>query len=134
MDTRELIQKYFDCVNSGDWNTWLTLFDEHAVMEDALSPRMEGLEALRGSAAGIQQGFRSFKNHIVEMVVEGDRGMVVCRIDAVTAGGNPLESTGANFYRVANGKITYMASFHDREPFVKAFSAPAPGAAGGGPA
>ena len=53
---------------------------------------------------------------------EGDKGMVVCRIDAVTAAGVPVSSTGANFYKVKNGKISYMSSFHDPAPFIKAFS------------
>jgi ketosteroid isomerase-like protein len=118
-----VIEKYFECVNSADWDTWLTLFAEDAIMDDALSPRMQGHAALKASTEGIAQGFQKFQNHLVEMVVEGDKGMVICRIDAVTAAGAPIDSTGANFYRVQDGKIAYMASFHDSAPFVRAFSA-----------
>lgn len=123
MNTRETVVKYFDSINSQDWETWLTLFDDNVVVDEALSGHMEGIQAIRDSVSGIQQGFRKFENHIQEIVVEGNKAMVVCHIEAVTASGIPLESTGANYYRVKNGKIVYMASFHDSEPFKKAFSA-----------
>ena len=123
MTTKEIIEKYFECINSGDWETWMTLFNDHVVMDEALSGRMEGIQAMRDSVDGIQQQFQKFENHIQEIVVEGDKAMVICRIEAVTTGGTPLESTGANYYKIENGKIVYMASFHDREPFIKAFPA-----------
>ncbi|NCR74321.1 MAG: hypothetical protein GPI92_01445 [Microcystis aeruginosa K13-06] len=120
--TRELIKQYFECINTQDWDTWVSLFDDNVVMDEALSGHMEGRQAMKDSAKGIQEQFSKFENHIQEIVVEDERGMVVCRIEAVTVGGAVIESVGANFYRIANGKITYMASFHDRTPFTQAFS------------
>lgn len=126
MNTREIIEKYFECINNQNWEEWLTLFDDNVVMDEALSGHMEGMQAMRDSAKGIQEQFSKFENHIQEIVVEGERGMVVCCIEAVTVGGAAIESVGANFYRIANGKITYMASFHDRTPFSQAFSSQQP--------
>lgn len=126
MNTKEIIETYFSCINHQDWQTWLTLFDDQIVVDEALSGHMEGMQAMRDSVTGIQQLFSKFENHIQEIVVEGERGMVVCRIEAVTTGGAVIESVGANFYRIANEKITYMASFHDRTPFTQAFSSQQP--------
>jgi ketosteroid isomerase-like protein len=122
MNTREIIEKYFECINNQDWETWLTLFDDNVLMDEALSGHIEGMQAMRDSAKGIQQQFSRSENHIQEIVVEGNKGMVVCCIEAVTAGGASTESTGANFYRVENVKILYMSSFHNSAPFAKAFS------------
>ena len=122
LTTKEIIEKYFECINSRDWKTWVTLFDDNVVIDEAISGHMEGIQSVKESAEGIEKGFSTFKNHLEEIVVEGNKGMVVCRIEAVTVGGNSIDSTGANFYKIENGKIVYMASFHDRTPFVKAFS------------
>ena len=122
LTTKEVIEKYFECINSGNWETWLTLFDDHVVVDDALSGHMEGIQAMKDAADGIEKVFSKFENHIQEIVVEGNKGMVVCRIEAVTAGGVSLESTGANYYEIEGGKIVHMVSFHDKEPFIKAFS------------
>jgi len=122
LTTKEIIEKYFECINSGDWETWVTLFDDRVVMDEALSGYTEGIQAMRDSADSIKKEFLKFENHIKEIVVEGNKGMVVCRIEAVTAGGISLESTGANYYQIEGGKIVHMVSFHDKEPFVEAFS------------
>ena len=122
MTTREIIEKYFECINSGDWETWVTLFDDHVVMDEALSGHTKGVQAVKDSADGIKREFSKFENHIKEIVVEGNKGMVVCRIEAVTAGGVSLESTGANYYQIEGGKIVHMVSFHAKGPFIEAFS------------
>ena len=95
--------------------------EKNIFVDEAISGRGEGIQVIRDSADGIIDVFSKFENRIQEIVVEGNKAMVICRIEAVTAAGIPLESTGANYYQVENGKIIYMASFHDREPFVKAF-------------
>jgi ketosteroid isomerase-like protein len=122
MTTREVIEAYFECINSGKWDAWVELFSPAIVIDEAISGHMEGLDAVRQSAEGIRNGFERFENRVEELVVEGNRAMVVCRIDAVLRGGVPLVSTGANFYRVEGGKIVYMSSYHDSAPFMKAFA------------
>lgn len=122
--TRELIERYFDCINGKRWDEWLTLFDENVVMEDSLAPRMTGLEEVRQSAVAIQSGFTKFENHLEQLVVQEGRGTAVCRIDAVLASnGAPIESPGCNTFEVRNGKIVYVSSYHDSAPWAKAAAA-----------
>jgi ketosteroid isomerase-like protein len=121
--TREIVETYFNSINTRDWDTWLALFTDDVVVDEALSGHTEGIEAMRQSAAGIQQGFKQFENRLDEIVVEADQAMVVCTITATTVMDTSLVSTGANFYRMRDGKIAYMSSYHDREPFLKAFGA-----------
>ncbi|MGH3252907.1 MAG: nuclear transport factor 2 family protein [Trebonia sp.] len=120
--THQIVGEYFRCVNEADWDGWLAVFDDSAVVEDALSPRMEGKDALRASVEAIKTGFRSFRNIPVEVVVDGDRAMAVCRVEAVTAAGTSIESTGANFYRISGGRVIYMSSYHNPAPFLRAFA------------
>jgi len=122
MTTKEIIVKYFEYINNSDWENWFTLFDENIVYDDAISGRMEGMAAIKQTAVGISNGFKSFKNSIVDSVTEENKGMAICRIEAVIANGKTLDSTGVNYYKIENQKIVYVASYHDSEPFKKLFS------------
>jgi len=117
MDTREVVTKYFDSVNKGDWDTWLTLFDDNVVMDEQLAGHVEGIDILRGAVGALKKGYSKFQNTPLEVVVEGDRAMIVWQIDAANAAGVPITAKGANFFIVKNGKIVYMANFHDTVPF-----------------
>jgi ketosteroid isomerase-like protein len=117
VSTTEVVLKYYACVNAGDWDQWLTLFDENLVMDEQLMGHVEGLDALRGVAAGLKSGFNKFLMFPQHVVVEGDEAAVIWKFEAETAKGAPINANGANFFRVENGKITYMSNFHDTKPF-----------------
>jgi hypothetical protein len=42
---------------------------------------------------------------------------VVSHISAANAAGEPIESGVMNYFRIEDGKIAYMANFHDSKPF-----------------
>jgi ketosteroid isomerase-like protein len=118
MDTREVVTKYFASVNAGDWDAWLSLFADDVVMDEQLAGHLEGVAILRGAVGALKKGYSKFKNHPEEIVVEGERAMIVWRIEAANAAGVPINAKGANFFRVKGGKIVYMANFHDSVPFL----------------
>lgn len=122
MNTREVVEDYFKYINDGDWANWLSLFSEETIFDDAVSGRLQGLKAMQECADGMVREFAFFTNTIQEIVVEGEKCMVVCNIKAKTKSGKELESPGANFYHVVDGKIVYMSSYHDPRPFHEAFS------------
>lgn len=122
MQTKEVVEAYFNDINSGNWEHWLTLFSEESIFDDAVSGRLQGLKAMQECADGMVREFDSFTNTIEEIVTEGEKCMVVCTIRAKTKSGKELESPGANFYHIIDGKIRYMSSYHDPKPFYEAFS------------
>lgn len=117
MDTREVVDKYFEAVNAGNWDRWLTLFDDNIVMDEQLAGRIEGIEKLRGGIAGLKKGYSKFQNHPLHVVVEGNQASAVWHIEAANANGVPINAKGTNYFQVEDGKITYMANFHDTVPF-----------------
>jgi ketosteroid isomerase-like protein len=117
MDTRSVIEKYYQTVNAGDWEAWLTLFDDRVVIDEQLAGHVEGIEILRGAVGALKKGYSFFKNQPAHIVVNGDEACVVSRISAANAAGVPIEANVANYFRLTGGKIVYMANFHDTVPF-----------------
>jgi ketosteroid isomerase-like protein len=117
MSTREVIDRYYELANAGDWQTWLTLFDEEVVIDEQLAGHVEGLDVLRGAIGGMETGYSRFQNVPRHVVVDGEEAAVVSHISAANAAGEPIEAEVANYFRLEDGKIAYMANFHDTRPF-----------------
>lgn len=117
MNTREIVDAYYDAVNRGDWPKWLTLFDDNIVIDEQLAGHVEGIGILRGAVGGLERGYSKFYNRPRHIVVDGDEACVVSEIEAANASGVPINAHVANYFKIKNGKIVYMANFHDTRPF-----------------
>jgi len=117
MDTREVVNRYYELANAGKWNDWCDLFAVDQVMDEQLAGHVEGRETLRDMMKGFPQLYSSFENRPRQVVVEGERAAVVSHISAVTPAGARIEAGVANYFQVVGGAIQYMANFHDTAPF-----------------
>jgi ketosteroid isomerase-like protein len=117
MNTQDIINKYYESANAGDWDTWVSLFADNMVMDEQLAGHLEGIETLRGAIGGLETGYSRFQNQPQKIVINGQEACVVSHISAANASGVPIEADVANYFRIANGKIAYMANFHDTRPF-----------------
>jgi ketosteroid isomerase-like protein len=118
MNTKEVIDRYYQSVNAGDWNTWLTLFDDKVIVDEQLAGHVEGVGILRNAIGVMERGYSKFQNIPQHIVISGNEACVVSLISAANASGVPIEANVANYFRIdKNGKILYMANFHDTRPF-----------------
>jgi ketosteroid isomerase-like protein len=115
--TRKVITTYYQAANGGNWERWLSLFDDNVVVDEQLAGHVQGIEVLRGAVAGIKKGYSRFQNEPQHMVIHGNEACVVTHISAANASGEPIEANTANYFRLENGRIVYMANFHDTVPF-----------------
>jgi ketosteroid isomerase-like protein len=112
-----VVDAYYDTVNKGDWSTWLTLFDDRIVIDEQLAGHVEGVEVLRGAVGGLERGYSKFQMHPLHTVINGDEACVIWHCEAANASGVAIDARGANYFQIRDGKITYMANFHDTVPF-----------------
>lgn len=117
MNAKDVIEKYYESANAGDWNTWLSLFDKNVVVDEQLAGHVEGIGVLEGAIDGIERGYSKFQNYPQHIVINGNEVCVVSHISAANASGVPIEANVANYFRLKDGKIAYMANFHDTRPF-----------------
>jgi ketosteroid isomerase-like protein len=125
MSTRDVIERYYDCVNRSAWQEWLTLFSDDVVGDEQLAGHFAGIDVLRGAIDAISTGYRVFRMHPQRIVVDGDAACVVWRCEAQNGHGVPIaypdnagrQVIGANYFQVQNGRIVYMRTIHDSLPF-----------------
>ena len=119
MDNRQIIEEYYRTANTGDWMAWCDLFADDQVMDEQLAGHIEGLDVLRGMMKGMGSNYAVFQNVPKHILVNGDEGAVVSHISAraMKYQDEPIEAEVMNYFRFKNGKIAYMANFHDSKPF-----------------
>ena len=117
VDPRDVLLAYYRTANAGDWQEWLTLFAEDVVIDEQLAGHVEGLDILRGAIGGMEKGYSRFANVPKHFVVQGNNAAVVSHISAANAAGESIEAEVTNYFQFRDGKIAYMANFHDTRPF-----------------
>jgi ketosteroid isomerase-like protein len=119
MDTREIIENYYKFANAGDWDSWCNLFADNMIMDEQLAGHIESLAVLKPMMAGMDTSYKKFQNLLKEIIIEGDRVAVVSHISALAAKypDIPIEANVMNYFVIKEGKISYMANFHDSKPF-----------------
>lgn len=116
--TRQVIDAYYRHANAGEWDAWCDLFTDDMVMDEQLAGHLETLEVLRPMMAGMGEAYSRFQNVPREIVVDGDTAAVVSHISAaVPTSDQPIEADVMNFFRLRDGRIAYLANFHDSVPF-----------------
>ncbi len=116
---REIVDAYYEHANAGEWSVWCDLFADDMVMDEQLAGHIEGLATLRPMMDGMGEAYAKFQNVAKHIVVDGNQAAVVSHISALasSATDKPIEAEVMNYFRFENGKISYMANFHDSVPF-----------------
>lgn len=120
MSTSDILTRYYELANAGDWEPWCDLFAENAVMDEQLAGHVEGRQSLRDMMTGFPAMYARFANVPRHMVIEDGQAAVVSHISALTTGGASIEADVCNYFQVSDGAITYFANFHDTAPFAVA--------------
>ncbi len=118
--TRDVVLTYFESVNAGDWQTWLSLFADDATLEEPMG-KIEGIAALTDGTKVLAKVYSSFENKLLSFFVDGDQACAQTHISAVTASGEAVEVDVCNVYLVQNGKIQQQKNYLDSvklQPFL----------------
>ncbi len=114
---REVIGQYYQFVNAGDWDGWLTIMDDDLVVDEQIDGHVEGKSNLLGIGDHFRKVYSKFLMHPQHIIVQGEQAAVIWQNESANAAGVPISAIGANYFQVRNGKITYMRTIHDTVPF-----------------
>ena len=76
MNAREVVTRYYELANAGDWDAWCDLFAADQVMDEQLAGHIEGRETLREMMKGFPGMYASFSNPPKHFIVDGDQAAV----------------------------------------------------------
>lgn len=116
MTIKEIVTKYFEYVNSAQWDNYISLFDDNVIMDEQLGGHLEGIEEVNKGIEGLRNS-PGFKNYLVDMVVDGDVAMARWHIQADFGPEKQVEARGVNYFVIKDEKIVRFANYHDTKPF-----------------
>ena len=120
MNTRTVVDTYYELANAGNWDAWCDLFAADTVMDEQLAGHVEGREVLRTMMKGFPDMYARFANVPKRVVIDGEQAAVVSHISAATHSGATIEAEVCNYFQVVDGRIAYFTNFHDTVPFAPA--------------
>jgi steroid delta-isomerase-like uncharacterized protein len=127
-ETIDLIRRYYDAFNRGDWATMLSLMDEHVVHDINQGGRETGRDRFAAFLQRMNVSYSEQLKNIVLMANEnGSRAAaeyVVHGVYKATDEGLPLAQgqtyvlPGGAFFEVANGRITRVSNYYNLEDWL----------------
>lgn len=124
-DTIDLIRRYYDAFNRGDWAGMLALLDDHVAHDINQGGRETGRERFGAFLARMNVSYSEQLKNIVVMANEsGSRAAaeyVVHGVYKATDEGLPLAQgqsyvlPGGAFFDVADGRITRISNYYNLE-------------------
>ena len=127
-ETLDLIRRYYDAFNRGDWATMLALMDEHVVHDINQGGRETGRDRFAAFLQRMNMSYSEQLKNIVLMANEnGSRAAaeyVVHGVYKATDEGLPLAQgqtyvlPGGAFFEVAHGRITRVSNYYNLEDWL----------------
>jgi steroid delta-isomerase-like uncharacterized protein len=127
-ETIDLIRRYYDAFNRGDWATMLALMDEHVVHDINQGGRETGRDRFAAFLQRMNMSYSEQLKNIVLMANEnGSRAAaeyVVHGVYKATDEGLPLAQgqtyvlPGGAFFEVAHGRITRVSNYYNLEDWL----------------
>ena len=116
MDTKELIDKYYDLLSKkGDWGS---LLSDDFLLTGTVQKESRGREAYVSN-----NFFKGIKNlKVKNVIIEGDSACAVVNYDLASPKGNSFNADVAEVWKVKNGKLDSIAIYFDTSFFQKAMA------------
>ncbi|WP_426284931.1 ketosteroid isomerase-related protein [Luteibacter sp. E-22] len=127
-ETIDLIRRYYDAFNRGDWASMLALLDEHVVHDINQGGREPGRDRFAAFLQRMNMSYSEQLKNIVVMANEtGTRAAaeyVVHGVYKATDEGLPLAQgqsyvlPGGAFFEVSRGRITRISNYYNLEDWL----------------
>jgi limonene-1,2-epoxide hydrolase len=109
---QQIIEKFWDIQNAGDYTKLAPLFAEDALLEDPIWGRYEGREAILGFMTTMVAEMRERKISFTVDEICGDDHAVWARWTMHSPAG---ARSGVGIYKVKDGQLTYYRDYIDPE-------------------
>lgn len=125
---RQLVERYYNAFNGGDWEAMLALLDEDVVHDLNQGPRETGRQAFREFLARMQRSYRERLEDIVVLAsADGSRaaaeytvhGRYLATDDGLPeAQGQAYVLPGGAFFDIRDGKIARVTNYYNLQDWI----------------
>ena len=122
MTPKEVVQKGYDCFNSGDMETFVGLFHEDCTCTingmHKFSGTYNGINEFMGALAMIPTHYDNFAVTVTNMISDGDQ--VFTQLDGKA---DSMEGKFGHFHKLGDGKIKEFWVYDDSQKMAHAMKA-----------
>lgn len=111
-DAYDTITNFWNVQDRGDYSALTELFADDAVVEDPVFGRFEGIEAIRGFFAKMNEVVPQAGCVFEAVEIQGGDTSAWCKWVAKYDDGRRVDGVG--IYSVADGKLTYYRDYMDK--------------------
>ncbi len=108
MDAKQVIERFWQIQDAGDYTALVPLFAEDAVLEDPFFGRFEGREAIAGFMAKMVEVMGERQTRFTVKEIAGGGEVAWARWVAHTPDG---DVEGCGLYRVVDGEMTFYCDY-----------------------
>jgi ketosteroid isomerase-like protein len=112
-DARRIVQRYFECLNSEDWDGMRELWTEQGALQATGARPRQGREEVVAYYAKIFSLWAEHRDEPTRVLVSGDTVTVEVRFTGTTPRGKRVEFEAVDVIDLDDGRIERLTNWYD---------------------
>jgi ketosteroid isomerase-like protein len=115
-DVRDVVRRYFDCVNTDQWDAFRELWHPDCITTPVEGPQRHGVDDVVAMYPLLLQPFPEHFDDPTRVLVSGDSATVEIRFTGRLHDGRPVEFDALDVFDLEDGLIKRLRYWYDPAP------------------
>ena len=123
-EVRDVVQRYFDCVNNDTWDAFRELWHPDCVTTPVEGPQRHGIDEVLALYPALLAPFPVHFDDPTRVLVSGSSATVEIHFTGQRQDGRTIEFDALDVFDLEDGLIRRLRYWYDPAPIVAAMTAP----------